>query len=94
MLLSAHRDPAAARRFFRRALATLKLMPSEVVTDAALVYPALLDDLIRRCGAMSSATSTTRPRRTIASSNTGSDRCAGCAPTGPHRPSPWPGSPR
>jgi transposase-like protein len=37
---------AAARRFFRRALTTLKVTPSEVVTDAAAVYPAVLDDLV------------------------------------------------
>src|SRR4051812_9128698 len=33
VLLSARRDAAAARRFFFRALRTLKVTPSEVVTD-------------------------------------------------------------
>ena len=37
---------AAARRLFQRALQMLKVTPSEVVTDAAPVYPAVLDDLI------------------------------------------------
>ncbi|MEV0563691.1 IS6 family transposase [Dactylosporangium sp. NPDC050588] len=46
VLVSARRDAAAARRFFRRALATLKVTPSEVVTDAAPVYPAVLDELV------------------------------------------------
>ena len=46
MLVCVRRDAAAARRFFCRALATLKVRPSEVVTDAAPVYPAVLDDLI------------------------------------------------
>ena len=46
MLVSVRRDGDAARRFFRRALATLKVTPSEVVTDAAAVYPAVLDQLI------------------------------------------------
>lgn len=46
VLVSARRDAAAARRSFRRALATLKVTPSEVVTDAAPVYPAVLDELI------------------------------------------------
>jgi transposase-like protein len=46
VLVSARRDAAAARRFFRRALATLKVTPTEVVTDAAAVYPAVLDELI------------------------------------------------
>ncbi len=34
VLLSTRRDAAAARRFFTRALRTLKVTPSEVVTDA------------------------------------------------------------
>ena len=46
MLVSARRDGQAARRFFQRALATLKVVPAEVVTDAAPVYPAVLDELI------------------------------------------------
>jgi transposase-like protein len=33
--VSARRDADATRRFFRRALSTLKVKPSEVVTDAA-----------------------------------------------------------
>jgi transposase-like protein len=36
----------AARRFFRRALSALKVTPREVVTDAAAVYPGVLDELI------------------------------------------------
>jgi transposase-like protein len=36
----------SARRFFRRALTTLKVTPSEVVTDAAPIYPRVLDELI------------------------------------------------
>jgi transposase-like protein len=39
VLVSARRDADAARRFFRRTLSTLKVKPSEVVTDAAAVYP-------------------------------------------------------
>jgi transposase-like protein len=39
VLVSACRDAAAARRFLRRALSTLKVTPSEVVTDAAEVHP-------------------------------------------------------
>ena len=46
VLVSTRRDADAARRFFRRALSTLKARPTEVVTDAAAVYPAVLDDLI------------------------------------------------
>jgi transposase-like protein len=46
VLVSARRDAAAARRFFTRALRTLKVRPSEVVTDAARIYPGVLDELI------------------------------------------------
>src|SRR5690348_16603525 len=45
VLVSTRRDADAARRFFRRALATLKVVPVEVVTDAAAVYPRVLDEL-------------------------------------------------
>ncbi len=46
VLVCARRDAAGARRFFTRALRTLKVTPSEVVTDAAPVYPGVLDELI------------------------------------------------
>jgi transposase-like protein len=46
VLVSARRDADAARSFFRRALSTVKVTPTEVVTDAAAVYPAVLDELI------------------------------------------------
>ncbi|MFC6023637.1 DDE-type integrase/transposase/recombinase [Plantactinospora solaniradicis] len=46
VLVSARRDAAAARRFFQPALRVPKVTPSEVATDAAPVYPAVLDDLI------------------------------------------------
>jgi transposase-like protein len=46
VLVSALRDAGVARRFFRRALRMLKVVPSVVVTDAAAVYPGVLDELI------------------------------------------------
>ena len=46
VLLTTGRDAAAARRFFAQAFRTLKVIPSEVVTDAAPVYPGVLDQLI------------------------------------------------
>jgi transposase-like protein len=46
VLLTTRRDAAAARRFFTRALRTLKVIPNEVVNDAAPVYPGVLDELI------------------------------------------------
>ena len=45
-LVSARRDTDAARRFFHRALTTLKVTPTEVVIDANPVYPRVLDDLV------------------------------------------------
>jgi hypothetical protein len=47
VLLAARRDAAAARRFFTRALRTLKVIPREVVTDAAPIYPGVLEELVR-----------------------------------------------
>src|SRR5687768_13626735 len=43
--VSARRDADAPRRFFRRALSRLTVTPSEVVTDAAAIYPGVLDEL-------------------------------------------------
>ena len=48
VLVSPRRDGDAARRFFRRALTALKVMPTEVVTDAA--YPASWVKRCRRLG--------------------------------------------
>jgi transposase-like protein len=46
VLLTPRRDAAAARRFFTRALQTLKVTLREVVTDAAPIYPAVLEELM------------------------------------------------
>src|SRR5258705_2958866 len=46
VLVAARRDGDPAPRFFHRALQTLKVTPTEVVTDAAAVYPGVLDELI------------------------------------------------
>jgi transposase-like protein len=46
VLVSANRDAATARRFFQRALAMSKVTPSGVITDAAPIYPAVLEDLV------------------------------------------------
>ena len=46
VLLSGRRDADSAHRFFQRALTMLKVTPSEVVTDAAAIYPVVLDELI------------------------------------------------
>jgi IS6 family transposase len=46
VLLSSRRDAAAARRFFTRALRMLRVIPTEVVTDAAPVHPAVLEEVV------------------------------------------------
>jgi len=46
VLLSARRDAAAAGRFFTRARQTLNVTASEVLTDAAPVYPAVPGELL------------------------------------------------
>ena len=46
VLVSPRRDADSAHRFFQRALTMLKVTPSEVVTDAAAIYPAVLDELV------------------------------------------------
>jgi transposase-like protein len=43
--VSMRRDGGAARCFFTRALATTKVIPGEVTTDKAAVYPHVLDEL-------------------------------------------------
>jgi transposase-like protein len=46
VLVSVRPDAATAHRFFQRALAMLKVTPSKVVTDAAPIYPAVLQGLL------------------------------------------------
>jgi len=46
VLVSARRDAATARRFFQRALSSLRVSPVGVVTDAAPMYPAVLEELL------------------------------------------------
>jgi transposase-like protein len=44
--ISPRRDTKAAQRFFARAIGTTKIVPAEVTTDQAPVYPAVLEDLL------------------------------------------------
>lgn len=50
MYVSTRRDSAAARCLFTRALATTKVVPVEVTTDKAAVYPHVLDELVSSAG--------------------------------------------
>ena len=80
------RSRERGHRFFQRALTMLKVTPTEVVTDAAPIYPAVLEDLLPAAWhPMSRDMPTIRSRPITASSNTGSDRCAGSERRGPRR---------
>jgi transposase-like protein len=46
VLVWAHRDVRAARRFFERAIGATKVTPAEVTTDKAVVYPGVLEALL------------------------------------------------
>jgi transposase-like protein len=46
VFVATRRDATAARRFFERAIGTTKVRPAEVTTDRALVYPAVLEELL------------------------------------------------
>jgi transposase-like protein len=46
VLVSKPRDGHVARRFFTRALTTLKVTPTEVINDKAPTYPRVLDELV------------------------------------------------
>jgi transposase, IS6 family len=45
VLVLEKRDLAATRRFFTRALNTTRVIPVEVITDKAAIYPLVLDEL-------------------------------------------------
>jgi transposase-like protein len=44
VFVATRRDATAARRFFERAVGTIKVGPAEVTTDRAPVYPAVLEE--------------------------------------------------
>jgi transposase-like protein len=46
VLVSARRDADTARRFFERAISATTVVPIEVTTDQAPVYPAVLEELL------------------------------------------------
>jgi DDE domain len=46
VFVSTRRDTAAAHRFFERAIGTTKVVPIDVVTELAPVYPAVLEELL------------------------------------------------
>jgi transposase-like protein len=46
VFVSPRRDATAARRFFQRAIGATKVMPAEVTTDKAPVYPGVLEELL------------------------------------------------
>ena len=46
MFVSSQRDANAARRFFEQAIGATKVMPAEITTDKAAVYPGVLEELL------------------------------------------------
>src|SRR5829696_7015279 len=46
VFVSTRRDATAAHRFFERAIGTTRCTPTEVTTDQAPVYPAVLEELL------------------------------------------------
>jgi hypothetical protein len=85
--VSARGNGHAARRFFSRALTTLTVTPTAVVTDAASVYPRVLEELVPARGITSNNVKTTGSKPTTAGSSTGCDPSAAYAPTAPPRSS-------
>ncbi|MBO4206167.1 DDE-type integrase/transposase/recombinase [Micromonospora echinofusca] len=83
MLVSARRDAAVARRFLHRALTTLKVTPTEVVTDAAPAYVRVLDDLLPSAWHHIERHANNPTEADHSQPSTGSHRCAGSAPTAP-----------
>ena len=81
VLVSKRRDGVTARRLFQLALTTLKVTPTEVVTDAAPVYPRVLDELVPAARHHVERYANNRIKPITADSNTGYDPCAAYAPT-------------
>jgi transposase-like protein len=46
VFVAPRRDATAAHRFFQRAIGTTKVLPVEVVTDRAAIYPIVLEELL------------------------------------------------
>jgi transposase-like protein len=46
VFVSRCQDAKAARRFFEQAIGTVKVMPIEVITDRAVTYPIVLEELL------------------------------------------------
>jgi transposase-like protein len=81
VFVSARRDAKAARRFFQRAIGTMRVAPVEVVTDHAPVYPAVLEELLPAARIAPIDMPTTISRATTAASRRGCGRCAGSSRT-------------
>ena len=79
--VSPRRDARAARRFFKRAIDTTKVTPSEVVTDRAPAYPLCWRSCCRRPGIAPTGPPTTGSRPTTADSRRGCGRCVASSKT-------------
>jgi transposase-like protein len=85
VLVSARRDAATARRFFRRALTMLKVTPGEVVTDAAPIYPAVVEELFPSAWHHVEQHANNPIEADHSQLKHRLRGCAGCARIGPHR---------
>ena len=79
--VSPRRDARAARRFFKRAIDTTKVTPSEVVTDRAPTYPLVLEELLPAAWHRTDRYATTGSRPTTADSRRGCGRCVASSRT-------------
>jgi transposase-like protein len=66
VFVSACRDANAARQFFEQALRTTSVAPTEVVTDQAPVYPAVLEEVLPASWHRPTGTPTTASSATTA----------------------------
>jgi transposase-like protein len=81
--VSKRRDGQAARRFFRRALATSRMTPAEVVTDKAPTYPRVLEELVPTAWHHVERYENNRIEADRGRLKHRLRPCVGCAPTGP-----------
>jgi transposase-like protein len=81
VFISSRRDSQAAHRFFERVIDTTKIAPAEATADQAPVYPAVLEDRLRRPGTAPTDTPTTASSAITAASKRGCDRCEGSSRT-------------
>jgi len=79
--VSPRRDASATRRFFKRAIDTTKVTPSEVVTDRAPTYPLVLEELLPAAWHRTDRYANNRVEADTADSRRGCGRCVASSGT-------------